>query len=397
VGGLKQYKLRDFKARKFGYIKSFGAFEANLLTLPYNEIFNSTNLKPTGFILDEGTENADKYDATSDLNAGYAMLDTRLSKKIRLSLGARVEDSYQLVNTADFTGKKVKVEKQYLDILPSLNATYSLSDQTNIRFSASQTVTRPELRELSNFGFFDYISKRILQGNPDLKRSQNTNIDVKYEIFPGAGQVLSISGYYKYFKNPIEQVVSSGSVKNITFQNANSATTYGMELEARKNLGFMGENSFYKNLTAYVNTSVIFSTVNLNSLVSEITSRALQGQSPYLINAGLLFNEPKSNLSFNILYNRIGERISEVGYQGYPDIYEKGRNMLDFQISKKLINNKAELRLNLADVLNEKIYFYQNNNNKKTYQSNIDNIMNTARTGMGASLTFTYNFSLDKK
>jgi hypothetical protein len=132
-------------------------------------------------------------------------------------------------------------------------------------------------------------------------------------------------------------------------------------------------------------------------LVSEITSRALQGQSPYLINAGLLFNEPKSNLSFNILYNRIGERISEVGYQGYPDIYEKGRNMLDFQISKKLINNKAELRLNLADVLNEKIYFYQNNNNKKTYQSNIDNIMNTARTGMGASLTFTYNFSLDKK
>jgi outer membrane receptor protein involved in Fe transport len=397
VGGLKQYKLRDFKARKFGYIKSFGAFEANLLTLPYNEIFNSTNLKPTGFILDEGTENADKYDATSDLNAGYAMLDTRLSKKIRLSFGARVEDSYQLVNTADFTGKKVKVEKQYLDILPSLNATYSLSDQTNIRFSASQTVTRPELRELSNFGFFDYISKRILQGNPDLKRSQNTNIDVKYEIFPGAGQVLSISGYYKYFKNPIEQVVSSGSVKNITFQNANSATTYGMELEARKNLGFMGENSFYKNLTAYVNTSVIFSTVNLNSLVSEITSRALQGQSPYLINAGLLFNEPKSNLSFNILYNRIGERISEVGYQGYPDIYEKGRNMLDFQISKKLINNKAELRLNLADVLNEKIYFYQNNNNKKTYQSNIDNIMNTARTGMGASLTFTYNFSLDKK
>lgn len=397
VGGLKQYKLRDFKARKFGYIKSFGAFEANLLTLPYNEIFNSTNLKPTGFVLDEGTENADKYDATSDLNAGYAMLDTRLSKKIRLSFGARVEDSYQLVNTADFTGKKVKVEKQYLDILPSLNATYSLSDQTNIRFSASQTVTRPELRELSNFGFFDYISKRILQGNPDLKRSQNTNIDVKYEIFPGAGQVLSISGYYKYFKNPIEQVVSSGSVKNITFQNANSATTYGMELEARKNLGFMGENSFYKNLTAYVNTSVIFSTVNLNSLVSEITSRALQGQSPYLINAGLLFNEPKSNLSFNILYNRIGERISEVGYQGYPDIYEKGRNMLDFQISKKLINNKAELRLNLADVLNEKIYFYQNNNNKKTYQSNIDNIMNTARTGMGASLTFTYNFSLDKK
>lgn len=397
VGGLKQYKLRDFKARKFGYIKSFGSFDASLLTLPFNQIFDPANLKPTGFIMDEGTENADKYDAKSDLNAGYALIDTRIGKKLRLSFGARVEDSYQMVNTADFTGAKVKVEKQYLDILPSLNSTFNINEKTNLRLSISQTVTRPELRELSNFGFFDYISKRILQGNPDLKRSQNTNIDIKYEIFPGAGQVLSISGYYKYFKNPIEQIVSSGSVKNITFQNANSATTYGMELEVRKNMAFLGEQDFYKNLTAYVNSSIIFSTVNLNSLVSEVTSRALQGQSPYLINAGLLFNDPKSNLSFNLLYNRIGERISEVGYQGYPDIYEKGRNMIDFQISKRMIKNKAELRLNLSDILNEKIFFYQNNNDKKTYQSGVDNVMNTARTGMGASLTFTYNFGLDKK
>lgn len=395
VGALKQYKLRDFKARKFGYIKSFGSFESNLLMLPFNEIFDPANLKPTGFIMDEGTENADKYDATSDLNAAYALVDTRMGQKLRLSFGARVEDSYQMVNTADYTGANIRVKKQYFDVLPSLNSTFNINEKTNLRFSVSQTVTRPELRELSNFGFFDYISKRILQGNPDLKRSQNTNVDLKYEIFPGAGQVLSISGYYKYFKNPIEQIVSSGSVKNITFQNANSATTYGMELEVRKNLGFMGEANLYKNLTAYLNTSIIFSTVNLNSLVSEVTSRALQGQSPYLINAGLLFNDPKTNLSFNLLYNRIGQRIAEVGYQGYPDIYERGRNMVDFQLAKKLIRNKAELRLNLSDLLNEKIYFYQNNNLKNTYQRGTDHIMNTARTGMAASLTFSYNFGLN--
>lgn len=395
VGALKQYKLRDFKARKFGYIKSFGSFESNLLMLPFNEIFDPANLKPTGFIMDEGTENADKYDATSDLNAAYALVDTRMGQKLRLSFGARVEDSYQMVNTADYTGANIRVKKQYFDVLPSLNSTFNINEKTNLRFSVSQTVTRPELRELSNFGFFDYISKRILQGNPDLKRSQNTNVDLKYEIFPGAGQVLSISGYYKYFKNPIEQIVSSGSVKNITFQNANSATTYGMELEVRKNLGFMGEANLYKNLTAYLNTSIIFSTVNLNSLVSEVTSRALQGQSPYLINAGLLFNDPKTNLSFNLLYNRIGQRIAEVGYQGYPDIYERGRNMVDFQLAKKLIRNKAELRLNLSDLLNEKIYFYQNNNLKNTYQRGTDHIMNTARTGMAASLTFSYNLGLN--
>ena len=397
LGGMKQYKLRDFKARKFGYIKSFGSFESNLLTLPYNEIFAPANLKPTGFVMDEGTENADKYDAISDLNAGYAMVDTRFSKKLRASFGARIEDSYQQVNTADFSGKKVKVEKQYFDVLPSMNTTFNLNDKTNLRLSASQTVTRPELRELSNFGFFDYISKRILVGNPDLKRSQNTNIDVKYEVFPSAGQIISLSGYYKYFKNPIEQVVSSGSVKNITFQNANSAKTYGLELEIRKNLSFINKENFFNNITAYVNSSVIFSTVNLNSLVSEITSRALQGQSPYLINAGLMYSEPTNGLSFNLLYNRIGQRISEVGYQGYADIYEKGRNVVDFQLSKKMMKNKGELRLNLTDILNEKIIFYQNNNTKNTYQQNVDNIMNTARTGAGASLSFIYNFSLDKK
>jgi TonB-dependent receptor len=398
VGALKQYKLRDFSARKFGYIRSFatGEFDQNLLSLPIGEIFNPANLNDNGFVLDEGTEATDKYDATSDLNAGYAMLDTRFGKKLRVAFGARIEDSYQRINTADNSGNKLKVENQFLDILPSLNATYNVTDKTNLRFSISNTVTRPELRELSNFGFFDYISKRVLIGNPDLKRSQNTNIDLKYEFFPGAGQILSVSGYYKYFKNPIEQVVSSGSVKNVTFQNANSATTYGMEVEFRKNLGFLKEESFLQNLTAYTNAALIFSTVNLNSLVSEITNRALQGQSPYLINAGLLYNEPNTNLSFNLLYNRIGERISEVGYQGYADIYEKGRNMVDFQISKKVLKTRGELRLNLADILNEKVFFYQNNDGNKTYQKG-DNIMNTAKVGTGASLTFTYNFGLDKK
>ncbi len=396
-GGMKQYKLRDFKARKFGYIKSFGSFESNLLLLPMDQIFAPTHLKATGFVMDEGTENADKYEATSDLNAGYAMVDTRLSKQLRVLLGARVEDSYQKVNTADFSGKSVKVEKQYLDILPSVNATFNVNEKTNLRLSVSQTVTRPELRELSNFGFFDYISKRILIGNPELKRSQNTNIDVKYEIFPNAGQIISISGYYKYFKHPIEQIVSSGSVRNITFQNANSAKTYGLELEVRKNLAFVNKDNFLKDVTAYVNSSIIFSTVNLNSLVSEITSRALQGQSPYLINAGLLYNEAKSGLSFNLLYNRIGERISEVGYQGYADIYERGRNVVDFQIAKRVLKSKGELRLNLTDILNEKVIFYQNNNTKRTFQENSDNVMNTARTGMGVSLSFIYNFSLDKR
>ncbi|MGB4774850.1 MAG: TonB-dependent receptor [Daejeonella sp.] len=397
LGAFKQYKLRDFSARKFGYIKSFGSFDASLLYLPYNQIFDPVNVNSNGFIMDEGTENSDRYDAKSDINAAYIQLDNKFGSKTRVIWGARIEDAYQSVNTFDFSGAKLKVENTYLDILPSLNATYSLSEKVNIRFSASQTVTRPELRELANFGFFDYVSKRILQGNPDLKRSQNTNLDLKYELYPGNGQIVSVSGFYKYFKNPIEQIVSSGSVKNITFQNANSATTYGFEVEFRKKLNFLNGGEFLNNLVAYANASVIISTVNLNSLVSEITSRSLQGQSPYLVNAGLQYSNIQNGLSFNLLYNRIGNRIAEVGYQGYPDVYEKGRNVVDFQISRKVLKAKGELRLNLSDILNEKILFYQNLDDHKTYQAENDNILNTARVGRGASLSFIYNFSLNRK
>ena len=394
VGAFKQYKLRDFSARKFGYIRSFGSFDQNLLYLPFDQIFNPENLNNTGFVMDEGTENADKYDATSDLNAGYVQIENKFGPKTRLIWGVRVEDSYQLVNTFYPSGNKLKVENTYLDVLPSFNFTYSLNDKTNIRLSASQTVTRPELREMTNFGFFDYISKRILQGNPDLKRSENTNLDFKYEIYPSNGQVLSFSAFYKYFKNPIEQIVSSANGgKNVSFQNANSANTYGFEIEARKNLDFLGESNFYKNLTAYTNASFIISTVNLNSLVSEVTSRALQGQSPYLINAGLQYAAPKNNLAFNLLYNKIGPRIAEVGYEGYPDIYERGRDVVDFQISKNF-SRRLELKLNISDILNQKQVFYQNLNNKKTYQAGTDNIMNAVKFGSGVSLTLKYDFSL---
>ncbi len=396
AGVFKQYKMREFSARKFGYIQSFGSFNQSLLVQPFNQIFSSENLNPNGFIMEEGTENADKYDATSDVNAAYVQLENKFGTKLRVVWGARVEDAYQDVNTFDYAGDKLKVSNTYLDVMPSLNATYTFNDKTNIRFSASQTVTRPELRELANFGFFDYISKRILQGNPDLKRSQNTNLDLKYEFYPGSGQIISFSGFYKYFKNPIEQVVSSGSVRNITFQNAESAQSYGVEIEFRKRLGFINSDKFFNNLIAYTNASVIFSTVNLNSLVSEVTSRALQGQSPYIINAGLQYSDEK-NLSFSLLYNRIGQRIAEVGYQGYPDIYEKGRDVLDFQASKRFLQNKAEIRLNLSDILNQKTLFYQNQDGKKTYDASKDNLMNSVRMGRTASLAFIYNFSLNKK
>jgi TonB-dependent receptor len=397
AGVFKQYKLRDFGARKFGYIQSFGSFNQGLLTLPFNQIFAAENLNSNGFVMDEGTENSDKYDALTDVNAGYVLLGNNFGPNLRVTWGARIEDSYQQVNTVDFSGKKLAVENTYLDILPSLNATYFLNERANLRFSSSQTVSRPELRELANFGFFDYVSKRILQGNPDLKRSQNTNLDLKYEIYPGSGQIFSVSGFYKYFKNPIEQIVSSGNVKNITFQNARSSTSNGFEVEFRKRLNFLNISSIVDNLTAYTNASIIFSKVNLNSLVSEVTSRSLQGQSPYLINGGLQYANVKNDLSFNLLYNRIGQRISEVGYQGYPDIYERGRNVVDFQISKKIMKRNAELRLNLSDILNEKLIFYQNLDGNKIYHASRDNLMNSASTGSGASLSFTYNISLENK
>jgi hypothetical protein len=186
-------------------------------------------------------------------------------------------------------------------------------------------------------------------------------------------------------------------VRGINYLNADQATSLGLELDIRKNLSFLGEKEWLNNLTAFANASYIYSQVQ-----GEGIDRPLQGQSPYLINAGLQYFSPKTAITFTSVYNRIGQRIFLVGYQGYPDIYENARDVLDFQISKRILKSQAEMKLNFGDILNQSTVFYQNNtgNANKAYEGlGIDRMINSSKLGSNVSLSFSYNlgFGNNKK
>ncbi len=400
IGGLALLKDRDFNARILGYVSASPSFDNSLRLLPPDQIFAPENIRTDGFVLNEITNNNDKYTATADIYAGYFMFDNRLTKKLRLSWGARGELYVQNLDGRGFSNEKVDADVNNFDILPSFNLTYNLTEKTNLRLSGSQTVSRPELRELAPFQYYDFVSNSTTSGNPDLIRSKIYNADFKYEYYPGSGEVLSGGIFYKNFQDPIEQIIPPGSNANNrlrTFANANSALTYGFEIEFRKKLDFLGSSAeWLKDLTLFSNFAYIKSEVDLTNTNVIENDRPLQGQSPYLINGGVQYSNTKSNFVVNVLYNRIGQRISDVGFDGYPSIYENSRDLVDVQLSKRVFKNKGELRLNIADILNQDIVFYQNQSDKKAFDKNIDRSLNTYKPGTNISLTFNYNFSLNR-
>ncbi|MEJ7913164.1 MAG: TonB-dependent receptor, partial [Chitinophagaceae bacterium] len=238
-----------------------------------------------------------------------------------------------------------------IDYLPGVNATYKLNSKTNIRLSGSQTVVRPELRELSFLNIYDFELNASVQGFPALKRTKVTNLDLRYEVYPAAGEMITAGVFYKNFKDPIEQLYERGAGGSSTFfyRNPEKATAYGAEVELRKKLDFIGG---LQNFTFQANSSFIKSLVKDSSLNVD---RPLQGQSPYVLNFGLLYDHSKSGFNATLLYNQIGKRIYVVGNNlaasGTPDVYEASRPILDLQLTKKILKTKGEFKINISDII----------------------------------------------
>ena len=331
-----------------------------------------------------------RYMANTILNAGYLQFDNQLTAKLRLVWGLRAEHYDQLVGSVKRWDPRHSYTK-VLDFLPGMNATFKLNAKTNLRLAASQTVIRPELRELSFLNIYDFELNASVQGNPALKRTKITNLDLRYELYPKVGEVLTAGVFYKSFRNPIEQLFNEGigGASTFSFQNANKASAYGVELELRKKLAFVNA---LKNFTFQANASYIKSNVKDESFKID---RPLQGQSPYLVNLGLLYDQEKSGISSTLLFNIIGERIYLVGDltsgAGSPDIWEAPRPLLDFQLAKKIMDKKGELRLNFADLLNATQYFYQNSSSNVRLQKGVDAYRFTRRQGTTISFSFQLN------
>jgi len=395
-GYFGQYRERDFSARVLGFVRNVsngGVFDVSLLSVPQDRIFSQENIRENGYILNDITNGSDAYSAKSLLNAGYVMFDGYVTEKLRVGVGARLESYNQKLNSADNSSNVLTVDTTFTNLLPSANLIYSLTDKASIRLSGSQTVGRAEFREIAPFTFYDFNRNATVIGNPDLKQSKTTNVDLGYAVYPSSGQVFSLSAFYKDFELPIEQTLQIGtSGRTFGYANSKSATLYGIEMEFRRPLDFIIEE--FKNITFSTNASYMKSEVNVLKTINKTGKRPLQGQSPYLINAGLNYvSKLENSTGVSLLFNRIGKRIWAVGNSQDPDIYERSRNVLDLQLSQKFAKSRAEVKLNYSDILNNKAIYYQKvkgSDPDAGFDEKTDNVNISNRFGSTFSLTFSY-------
>ena len=408
AGGMHQYRSRTFDARNLGFSKydpsGSANFNNNLLLLPEDQIFNEENLGlmadgQGGFKLEEGTNVDDSYQASSMLNAGYAMIDTRLFSKLRVVTGARLESYNQQFHYIEFGSNAQRdLDTTVVDILPSINLTYSFTKRFQFRASASRTLSRPEFRELAPFSFYNFLNDNLTSGDPKLQRALINNYDARLEYFPGEGQVISVSGFYKDFQNPIELILRTGTsgTPELYYKNVSAVKSYGAEVEYRMKLDFLSKdtNSFWKNITFYTNASLIQSKVDLSDVSGQEeypnSSRPMQGQSPFIINAGIFYAN-ENDLNVSLSYNLVGQRIAIAGSIQEPSVWENGRNVLDFQISKTF-KEKYEVKLNVKDALAQDLVFFQDINKNQKYDKGIDSAWQEITFGQTISLSLKYKF-----
>ncbi len=405
VGGSVLIRVRDFRSRIFKYTPAnLAQFNSSYAYLPSEQIFSQQNIAMDGFVLDDFTNNQDKYFGASALDGMYGMFDNKFGDNIRLVWGVRVEYFDQFLTTKDVTAKDVIVETEKWDVLPSFNFTFSPNTKNNFRVSGSRTVSRPEFREIAPFAFYDYEVNYSVNGNPELKRGSILNGDIRYELYPKGGEAISIGAFYKSFDDPIEFRLNPSSVldrRNYQYQNADKAYTLGAEIELRKGLDFLGKSMEAFNV--FANLTIIKSEVTLASTSGTGTAttadRPLQGQSPYLVNLGFQYNSNNGIWNGSLLYNRIGQRLALVGISdlGFPDVYERPRDQVDFQLARKVFNKKGELKVTWSDLLNAEYYFYENVDSKKAFKQGSDRLFYSYRPGSTITVGFTYDFDLTKK
>lgn len=400
LGGGNTTRFRDFRSRIFRYnITNFNSFIATNARKPVDQAFQPDNMGNNGYVLEEFTNNVDSYFGISVLNSAYGMMDNNFGN-LRLIWGVRAENFQQLLTSRTQTGNRSYNLTDKWDLLPSLNAMLKVGDKSNIRLAGSRTVARPEFREIAEFAFYDYELNYGVLGDTGLRRSSVMNYDARYEFYPKAGESISFGAFYKDFTDPIElrlDPASNADARRYFYSNALSARTVGFEVEVRKGLDFIAPK--LKNFSVFGNYTYIRSEVTFNDLSAgnkEVKAdRPLQGQSPYLLNLGLQYTSPVFNAS--LLYNRVGERLSLVGNSEFPNVFERPRNLLDLQLSTKVLDKKGELKLNVSDMLNNAFYHYENINDATSYQEGTDRLFYSYRPGTTVTVSFTYDLSLGKK
>ncbi len=337
LGGL--YRMTDRDADNRAYSISGRSLPAEALALPAEQIMDGRFAEPgdSYFRLTPMSQGG-SYSAEDRLIAGYGMLELGLSERLQLIAGARIERSELDLAAQGTIGSEIFTAKpRYTDVLPSLSLNVGLTENQNLRFSVSQTLARPEYRELANVQYREVLGGENVVGNPDLERTLIRNADVRWEWYPNPGETVSLALFAKQFDAPIERVYRATSGTSIvTYVNAEEAENFGVELELRKRLGFIAEP--LESIAAFANATVMDSRIRIGREASSQTSteRAMVGQAPYVVNAGLTWAPGSGNTSATLLYNTVGRRIVNAGEVPLPDVYEERRDVLDLSFRTTL-------------------------------------------------------------
>jgi hypothetical protein len=403
AGLYLEQKNRDFNARFYGYQQRGNVSSIN--TRPIGQVFDPQNLGGTEgrYSLLDGTKSIDSYDAANTYAAGYVGGDLNLSPKASLTLGFRGEYNLRKLGNPQVANL---VNQGVFSPLPSANFTYKLSDRTNLRLAYSYTVNRPEFREQAPFTYFDFGLNADIRGNQTLVNTTIQNVDAKWEFYPSPSELVSVTGFYKYFNRPIESFLLPvvGSLA-YTYINSQSAQSYGVEVEFRKSLSQLS-SPFLKNLTLVGNASLIQSNIvlgdfvqapDLSGTIQNIdvrglteTERPMANQSPYLVNGGVYYAS-QSGWQANVVYNVFGPRIFAVGNFESPTVYEMPRHVVDFNVSK-VIKKRLEFRLGIQDLLNQAVRLDQDFNRNGKIDGGTEQEVRSFRRGSYTTVSLVYSF-----
>jgi len=302
-------------------------------TSPIEEVLSVDNAQTSDLDILDAYRPDDFYTAERAVFATYLDILAAPSENLKFNVGARKE-------TADQSLKVGRSQEEFTldtdDLLPFINTTYKFNESHQIRFGVSQTLSRPDFREFSPNRFKDPLTDNIVLGFPELKATDIRNYDLKYEWFTGFDEFYSFGLFAKDFTNPIETVRERQDNEiQESFRNAESAQSMGFELGFRTKLDAFREgleNYFVSGNYAWIDSEITLSREVQRDLLLTSTNRPMQGQSPYVFNLKFGYDNFFTRRSAMFLFNVFGERISAIGVEGNPDIYEQPFERLDFVV-----------------------------------------------------------------
>ena len=350
IGYNGRFSDNEFEAIEYNFTAVSGRF--NLDNLKLDDLYNQENLEERKFRMTTGDPNT--YQVTKRIHSGFAEISYRLLRSLTGNIGLRMDKVDMVVDyhVQHVAPGSEKIDRNYF--LPSLNLKYDINNKNSVRLGASKTYTLPQSKEIAPYQYVNISFAS--QGNPNIKPSDNYNVDLKWDYYISSSELFSLTGFYKHIENPIGRVDEGNSAGLLTYNNISKfAAVGGIEMEIKKNIfnRFNTELEQSNRLSIGLNTSYIYTNLKLDIRNTEPRNSGLEGASPFLANIDVSYNYTKRNKNFTaaFIFNYFSSRIHTVGAKGFNDIMEEGVPTLGFATSYKF-NKYFTLKAKASNLLN---------------------------------------------